>query len=283
MVPYTSADDAFSTKLDFLRRQDLAQIGRQSAVASYEKLIAENAGHALIAEAMLDVAALFENENTEISMRPDPQSALGWYRRASLASPKGSAVWVKSQLLLVNRIRYDNATEARTILADIKSTKPDDSLIQAKIEHTLQLICISEKDLATAERHARNILQWYNEPNRIPKDGFIKSEIDGVIRSAGSAMVHAYVSAPMPKAERIRRISAIVDDNMALGSLQRDGKAALELLLASSELVAPEPIVQPDPHSRSRFLFILIGNILVVALLAIVYKLSRRGRTTKNA
>lgn len=77
--PGSGSADPFDVRLDYLRRQNLAVVGRDAKVAGYQKLIEEHAADPRVADAMLDVAHLMENEDPETGLRPDPASALRWF------------------------------------------------------------------------------------------------------------------------------------------------------------------------------------------------------------
>ena len=264
--------DRFLAQLDYLRRQPAREVGRDALVAAYQRLIAEHEKKPRVAEAMMDVAALMELKSPPENLNPDEAAALKWYRRAAQTATPGSPLWTKANFYLAGRLIYDTA-EPRQILQRITEHAAGHSLTLARVEHDLQAICLREDDLAGAEVHCRRILDWYNDPARVPKEDMEKFELDRVIASAGGVMIGAWATAPWPKSERKRRMDALVDAYGFNGSLHEDRRFALELLAKVPDL--PETVVfdkVADSRAGWRWALTIAGLVLLVVLGYLVYR-----------
>ena len=237
--------DQFVEELDYLRRKNPGKVGRDALVEAYEDLIDRYPGDARVAEAMLEIACLYENTMPDLGIYPDADRALLWSRRAADTAAPGSDTWFRAQFLLCHRVRYLDASEARQILENVSARATGDPLISARVEKEFQSICVIEHDLDAAEGHCRRLLGWYADPARIPKDVTAKAELDGVIRSAATFMVEALGSAPWPVAVRMARIRRLMDDYVWNRALQRAGERKLEHLRErlQGEIVA---LAEPD-------------------------------------
>lgn len=270
--------DSFLAKLRYLQGQNHAEIGRQTLVAELEKLIAEHPAHPEAAEAMLIIAHSMENENPQIGLKADHSGALEWFRRAADKAPLATPLWTNAQFMLINRLRFNDVNETRKRLASISTSLPNDSLALARVEHTLQMICIQERDFTGAEEHCRLVLAWYRDRRRVPKVDYTKWELDDVIRSTGAVMVHALVDAPYSKADRAKRIRDLVTDNAAIEALRLSADEALDRLAGrpedSSNML--ERVLAPKA-SRHRHLLIVSGVTLSLLAWFVLRALLRKG------
>lgn len=225
-----SQDDSFDAQLQYLRTQNVAQVGRDSLVEAYDKLIGKHADDPRVAEAMLEIAALFTSvERPELEIYPDPEKALVWLQKAAATAVEGSPTWIKAQFSISGHVRRSNPQEARRILDNIAAKAKDkSSLLRARIELEFQRICIEEGDLDAAERHCRRLLGWYADPAQIPNIELEKAEIDYLMISAGAFMMAQFPRAPWPVKKREDRIFKLMKDHAGSAALYRDGEAALK-------------------------------------------------------
>ncbi|TKJ35987.1 MAG: hypothetical protein CEE38_13345 [Planctomycetes bacterium B3_Pla] len=225
-----SQDASFDTQLQYLRTQNVAQVGRDSLVEAYDKLITKHADDPRVAEAMLEIAALFTSvERPELEIYPDPEKALVWLQKAVATAVEGSPTWIKAQFSISGHVRRSNPQEARRILDNIAAKAKDkSSLLRARIEHEYQTICIDEGDLDAAEYHCRRLLGWYADPERIPNIELEKAEIDYITIAAGAFMMSQLRHAPWPVKKRVDRIVKLMKDYGGSAALYRNGQAALK-------------------------------------------------------
>lgn len=227
-----SQDDSFDAQLQYLRTQNVAQVGRDSLVEAYDKLISRHPDDPRVAEAMLEIAALFTSvEIPQLEVYSDQEKALAWLHKASATAAAGSSTWVKAQFAISGHVRQSNPEEARRVIDDIAAKAKDKSLLLlAKIEHEFQKICIAEGDLDAAESHCRRLLGWYANPEQIPKVEEEKGEIDYIIISAGAFMMTQLQQAPWPVEKRVDHIVKLMKDYAGLAALYRDGIEALKTI-----------------------------------------------------
>lgn len=225
-----SQDASFDAQLQYLRTQNVALVGRDSLVEAYDTLITKHADDPRVAEAMLEIAALFTSvERPELDIYPDPEKALVWLQKAAATAVEGSPTWIKAQFSISGHVRRSNPQEARRILDNIATKAKDkSSLLRARIELEYQTICIEEGDLDAAERHCRRLLGWYADPAQKPNIELEKAEIDYLVISAGAFMMAQFPRAPWPVKKRIDRILKLMKDHAGLSALYRDGQAALK-------------------------------------------------------
>lgn len=225
-----SQDDPFDAQLQYLRTQNVAQVGRDSLVEAYDTLITKHADDPRVAEAMLEIAALFTSvERPELEIYPDPEKALVWLQKAAATAVEGSPTWIKAQFSISGHVRRSNPQEARRILDNIAAKAKDkSSLLRARIELEFQTVCIDEGDLDAAERHCRRLLGWYADPAQIPNIELEKAEIDYLMISAGAFMMAQFPRAPWPVKKRVDRIVKLMEDYGVSAALYRDGQAALK-------------------------------------------------------
>jgi hypothetical protein len=225
-----SQDASFDAQLQYLRTQNVAQVGRDSLVEAYDKLITNHPDDPRVAEAMLEIAKLFNLEIPELDTHPDREKALVWLQKAAATAVEGSPTWIKTQFRTAGYLQRSNPQEARKILDNIAAKAKDkSSLLLARIEHEFQNICMGERDLDAAEYHCRRLLGWYADPERIPNIELEKAEIDYLMISAGASMVAQFSQAyQWPVKKRVDRIVKLMKDYGASAALYRHGQAALK-------------------------------------------------------
>jgi hypothetical protein len=228
--PLLSQGDSFDTQLQYLRTQNVAQVGREALVDAYDELIRRHAGNPQTAEAMLEIAALFTSvERPELDVHPDSEKALAWLRQAAATAVEGSPTWIEAQFSLAGYAQRPDPEQAKRIMADVSAKALDKSLLlRARIEQELQNIAAAEGDLDAAESHCRRLLGWYADPQQIPKLEMEKAEIDYLIMAAGASIMEQLRQAPWPVQTRADRIAKLMDDYAGLAALWRDGTEALK-------------------------------------------------------
>jgi hypothetical protein len=261
-------EDVFDTELEFLRQQNLPAVGRQAYTAAYERFIQRHSADPRVAIAMLDLADSLENTIASAEIHADSKAALEWRRRAAATASPRSEAWIKAQFLIATN--FANSDESRRILDLLAQECSDDLSVLSRVEYYLVLLCITRGDFEEAEIHTLAVMNWYDDPNRIPRDEVIKAEIDVRRLTAGGAMMHAWSTAPWPRAERNRKIQEFMD-RYALngGNLLRDGEAALKRV---DENPNPEGVgrtMSAIPQSIVRLILIAANAIIVLALISV--------------
>lgn len=215
-------------KLDYLSRQSLKRIGREPLERAYRKLIRQHRADPRTAEAMMRIGHMYHAaEIPELDIHPDTEKAMEWFRMAAQTAKEGSPTWVDAQMMIAG-CHLTNAEEARNRLRSLSDRA---SLRLAEVEYNLQAIAIREGNLDQAEKHCRCLLSWYTDRSRIPKDKLIKHQVDSLITSSGSFMVHQIrVAHGLPATQRRTRIQKLMNDFVVLQDLQRDGAEELAAL-----------------------------------------------------
>jgi len=266
-------EDRFAVQLEYLRWQPRDEIGRDALVAAYERFIAQFEKDPRVAEAMMDVAHLMKGEFPRQGLKPDHEAAFVWCRKAAARAVPGTPFWRKANFSLAGWMSLKDTAEARRILQTIVEDAHGHSLTLARVERDLQVVCLREHDLAAAEVHCRRVLEWYNDPARVPKEDMEKYDLDGVMAEAGSIMIGAYLTAPWPKAERKRRIEALARSDFTDFELKMEVDRALEDLKTRHEV--PETVVfdkVADSRAGWRWALSIAGLVLLVVMGYFVYR-----------
>jgi hypothetical protein len=214
-----------AVKLDYLSRQNPARVGRTPLVAAYKECIRRHPGDPRVAEAMMSIGHLYGGlEIPELGI----QKAMEWFRMAARTATEHSPTWVDAQMTVARCQARTSPEEARNRLRRISDRG---SLLLAQVEYELQVIAIEERNLDQAEHHCRRLLSWYSDPSRIPKEDLIKHEVDCLMMSSGSFMVHQIGSAhDIPVAQRRTRIVQLMSEFAGLQALYHAGSKVLAAL-----------------------------------------------------
>ncbi len=167
-------------------------------------------------------------EIPELDSHPDTEKAMEWFQMAARTATEDSPTWVDAQMTVARCQALTSPEEARNRLRRISDRG---SVLLARVEYELQAVAIREGDRDQAERHCRRLLSWYRDPSRIPKEDLMKHEVDCLMISSGSFMVHQIAGAhDTPVAQRRTRILQLMDDFAGSQALYRDGSEALAAL-----------------------------------------------------
>jgi hypothetical protein len=258
--------DEFDSQLEYLRRQWMPDVGKDAVVDAFKDFIEEYQDDPRVAKAMLHLAGLMENSDPQKGIYPDRAAALGWYRKAAGRAVPGSETWIKAQFMVQGRVVYSSPAEARGILKQVAAHAQGDSLTLARVESALYTVCRSEDDLDGAERHCRRILSWYDDPARIPTEPLRKRDLDMLIASCASAMMEALRVAPMPKADRAKRIQGLMRD-YGFQSLEDAGTEALKELETMPEFRRRVPLAaEAGWIAWLRWTMVLVSVVVFLSL-----------------
>lgn len=219
-------------QLNYIRGQAEIKVGRDSKIEAYEQFIQRAGNDPLAIEAMLDVAGIYNSiAIPELGIYQDFNKALSWYRKAVSASLIGTDTWINGQFSIVGLILHDQPDEARKILNKIKDEVPHDNVTMLKVENSFLSVCRVEGDLEAADIHARNILSWYHDPGRVPKEKTEKREADLVIAAAAESIITAWRQAPLSHIERADKINSLIRDHGIIKYVFSSGTEALAMII----------------------------------------------------
>lgn len=272
-------EDRFQQELTYLRGQNPVSVGHEALISGYQELIAKYPTDPRIAEAMFWIAVELESSHGNSGQKPDHLAATQWYGKAVDASQPGTAIWIKSRFHLAVRLPYvsegkkKNLPESRRLLQEIADSQQDSSLILAELENAWISQCKLEEDLDGVQQHVNNLLNWYEAPERIPKDPHHKRIVDGYIAGAARVMAETWAIAKLPTAERARRIEQIKTDHSNLPGV---AQTADRLLKQMKQTVSVEPELVPLTSTNRGTPWLIIVSVHFLILLAFAVILIRR-------
>ena len=222
------ADWDFARALDALTRTDTRAVPRAATVVSYKVFIADNSDHPYVALAMLELANLYQHHSPATGLHADPVQASRWLERAASVAPRGSMLWLKVHERLASHCTHGgDAKRAASILDDIAKSFPDDSLALARVEAGRLSLAQVEGRADDMFRHAQNLFGWYDDPTRIPKDGYAKWELDTLLVGAGSQLVESLRQSSLPAPGRRAKLELLRKDYAWLPHMLTAATAAL--------------------------------------------------------
>lgn len=243
-------------QLNYIRGQEEGKVGRDSKVKAYEQFIQRAGSDPLAAEAMIDVAGIYKSiAMPELGIEQDLNESLSWYRKAVAFSKTGSDGWIKGQMGIVSIIQIDKPAEAHQILNKIQEETPGNNLVQVKVENMFVTVCRSEHDLESADKHARKVLEWYGDPNHIPKQQTEKDMIDKEIAMASNNIMGAWSQAHnISYIERAEKINSLLSSYSSNKHIYSAGTRSLSMLRSEIEQTthqkATEELIKSiDPYS----------------------------------
>ena len=222
-----------SAELTRLRQLQLTDVGRGSLVESYEKLIAAAGDDPKAADAMMDLAALWETRTAQAPAGPGGGAEVVPPRRRDR---RPGIPRVGPQPVL-HRLAGGVEQPGRGAEGARRGRRPDQGRPghAGEVENSLIDVSLRENKLDEAESHARTVLGWYDAPGHTPADAEGKQAVDGMIAGAAGEIIDAIAPAPLPADARIARIKRLMEDFPTVSAVQSEGGDAIKQLQSSQQ------------------------------------------------
>ena len=267
----------FDAQLDFLKRTRVQDVGRDALVVSYEKLIADNAKHPKVAQAMLDLVGIYRLVDPDIKLDRDPEKSNYWLERAAATAPKGSALWLTAQQGLVGRYQYTEPKRAGAILDEIVAAAPGHSLTMARVEKARMTLAFSERRCDDAVTHAVILFTWYHDPTRIPRDGFEKADLDALLTGAGSELIQSLRNSSLSFREKKEKLKYFTTNYSWIPQLSKGAEKAIASLPDDPEV---DPKLTTPTGSRTPLMWLLYCSPGVALVGVLCVRARRKGTRT---
>ena len=274
--------DDFDEEFQFISGMQLNEVGRSSKIAAWEQFIEEHSSSPRVAKAMIELGALWQLEDPEISAVSEPAKADHWFNKAAESAEIGSEDWNIAKWILVELYWNDQPEIARIHLSDIETHADGHSLTLAKCELQRFNWDLKEGRIEAAEERMRRLAAWYADRTKVPADTDEKFRLDHITREPICQMMGWYATAPMSVEERQLKIKQAglldPDDHVVFEAAQR----ALKEAETNPVFRKPsEQQAEPPPEKGNQLLTIIILNVVAVSLLSAILLWKRR--TTMNA
>ena len=247
-----SKADEFSDQLTYLKKQAVAETGRDAKIAGYKELLADHPEHPQRAVAMLAIANLWQIHDPANGIKRDSDQELKWLRTAASASEVASEIWFDVNFRIVGHMYLKDSKETRKILNNLIANSPN-SIVDAHCQYELQRLAHHEKDYEEAERICLMLQEWMVDKDKQPKETYDKGLFYEWCQASAYSMMISWAEMRAPKVDRQAKIDGLLDKYAGRMYMDRYHRDAMDHLANLHEYSpSTSPTVPPPPSSRTR-------------------------------
>ncbi|MCA9043499.1 MAG: hypothetical protein KDA69_04215, partial [Planctomycetaceae bacterium] len=231
--------------LNELRRMSSQNDGHAQVIQKYEELIAKNPEHSRRAEAMFDLAHIYEHSIPEQSVEPQPEKTISWLGKAFEAAKPGTPYWYESGLHLNNRVFRTEPEVADQYLETMLQANPD-IVTKMRLWNARQNSATYRNDFEEAERICRMMLD-IAKSDECPQEGLQRRDFFREAQSSVNNLMMQWAQAPASPEQRKHQIETLaVDYPFQFVGESRDRAIAFLQLHITHELpIYPQPPLSP--------------------------------------
>ena len=229
--------DEFSDQITNLKKQAVAEVGRDAKIVSYKELLAAHPEHPQRAVAMLDIAKLWQIHDPANGIKQDLDQELKWLRKAASASEVASEIWFDVNFRIVGQIYHKDSKETRAILNKLIENSPN-SIVDAHCQYELQRLASHDKDYVEQERICLMLQEWMVDKDKQPKEMYDKGLFVDWCQSSAWSMMNSWAHMRAPKADRQAKIDGLLEKYAGRQYMAEYHERAMDHLLKRSLMTA---------------------------------------------
>lgn len=227
--------DEFSDQITNLKKQAVAEVGRDAKIAGYREILAAHPEHPQRAVAMLEIANLWQIHDPANGIKQDLDQRLKWLRRAASTSEVASKIRFDVNFRIVGQIYRMDSKETRRILNRLIENSPN-SIVDAHCQCYLQCLAVHENDYVEAERICLMLQEWMVDKDKQPKETSDKGHFYGWCQDSAWTMMNLWAHMNAPMAERQAKIDGLLGKYAGRQYMAEYHERAMDHLLQRSPM-----------------------------------------------
>ncbi|MEZ5940942.1 MAG: M56 family metallopeptidase [Planctomycetaceae bacterium] len=237
--------DPFVQRLNELRRMSTQNDEHAEVIQKYEELIAKYPEHSRRAEAMFDLANIYEHSIPQQSVEPQPEKTIAWLGKAFEAAKVGSPIWFESGLHLNNRVFRTKPEVADQYVETMLQANPD-IVTKMRLWNARQNSTTYRNDFEEAEQICRMMLDIVKS-DECPAEGLLRRDFFREVQSSVNNLMMQWAQTPASRELRKQQIETLASDYpfQFVGESRDRALAFLQLHITHELPISPQPPLEP--------------------------------------